>query len=187
MESSKKKKERAQFETYYKAQHEAAHPLSDLRRYVVAELLQRCQEALQLAQLPGAASWRELLVRKRSRRRHGRPVAEAIGSGRSAVQGRRRVAASVQHYTDRTGTTRQFGVSGSTGSQLNQGKQRKKMIKFCTVFMGNNVHNCDMHAINNVGSLQLCVYVRTSACLFACVHVRSGRACSFSCLASATI
>lgn len=130
MESCKKKKKgRAHFETYYKAQHEAAHPLSDLRRYVVAELLQRCQEALQLAQLPGAASWRELLVRKRSRRRHGRPVAEAIGSGRSAVQGRRRVAASVQHYTQTgRGQHDSSGVSGSTGSQLNQGKQRKKMI-----------------------------------------------------------
>lgn len=99
--------------TYYKAEHEAAHSLADLGRYVVAKLLQRRQEALQLAQLPGAASRRELLVGKRSRGRHGRPVAEAIGSGRGAVQGRRRVAASVQHcaHTGR-GTAGHFRVNG---------------------------------------------------------------------------
>lgn len=85
-------------QTHHEAEHEAPHPLADLGRYVVAELLQRRQEALQLAQLPGAAGRRELLVGERRRRRHGRTVAEAIGGGRSAVQGRRRVAASVQHW-----------------------------------------------------------------------------------------
>lgn len=150
--------------TYYKAEHEAAHSLSDLGRYVVAKLLQRRQEALQLAQLPGAASRRELLVGKRSRGRHGRPVAEAIGSGRGAVQGRRRVAASVQHcaHTGR-GTAGHFRVNG--------GKKKYNWDDIC--------------AITNVCP-QLCVYVRLRVFL-ACVHVRSGRACSFSCLASATI
>lgn len=48
--------------TYHQPQHQAAHSLSDLGRYVVAELLQRGQEALQLAELSGAASRWELLV-----------------------------------------------------------------------------------------------------------------------------
>lgn len=49
------------------------------------------------------------------------------------------------------------------------GQAKKKKITFCTVFMGNNVHNCDMHAINNVCSLQLCMYVHVflRACMCA--------------------
>lgn len=71
--------------TYHQSQDEAAHSLSNLRRYVVAKLLQRGQEALQLAELPGAAGRRELLVGQRGCRGHGRPVAEAVRSGRSTV------------------------------------------------------------------------------------------------------
>ncbi len=50
--------------TYHQPQHKTAHSLSNLRRYVVAKLLQCGQEALQLAELPRATSWRELLVGK---------------------------------------------------------------------------------------------------------------------------
>lgn len=88
---------------------------------------------------------------------------------------------------------RQDGDNTTVGGQrfdripTKSGQAKKKMMKFCTVLMGNNVHNCDVHAIDKVCLLQLCMYVRMYLCLFACIHVRSGRACSFSCLASATI
>ena len=88
---------------YHQPQHKAADSLSDLRRYVVAKLLQRGQETLQFAELAGTASWRELLVGKRGRRGHGWPITEAVRSGWSTVQWRGRVAAPVQHcrHTDR--------------------------------------------------------------------------------------
>lgn len=85
------------FRTHHQPQHEAAHSLSDLRRYVVAKLLQCGQKALQLAELPGTASWRELLVGKGGSWGHGRPITEAVRSGWSTIKRCRRVTAPIQH------------------------------------------------------------------------------------------
>lgn len=85
------------FWTHHQPQHEAAHSLSDLRRYVVAKLLQCGQKALQLAELPGTASWRELLVGKGGSWGHGRPITEAVRSGWSTIKRCRRVTAPIQH------------------------------------------------------------------------------------------
>lgn len=65
--------------TYHQAQHQTADPLSDLGRDVVAELLQRRQEAFELAELPGAARGRELLIGQRGGRGGARPIAVALG------------------------------------------------------------------------------------------------------------
>lgn len=83
--------------THHQPQHKAAHSLSDLRRYVVAKLLQCGQKALQLAELPGTASWRELLVGKGGSWGHGRPITEAVRSGWSTIKRCRRVTAPIQH------------------------------------------------------------------------------------------
>lgn len=65
--------------TYHQAQHQTADSLSDLGRDVVAELLQRRQEAFELAELPGAARGRELLIGQRGGRGGARPIAVALG------------------------------------------------------------------------------------------------------------
>ena len=51
--------------THHQAQHQAADALADLGRDVVAELLQCREEALELAELPGAARWWQLLIGQR--------------------------------------------------------------------------------------------------------------------------
>ena len=48
--------------THHQAQDQRPDALPDLGRDVVAELLQRGEEALQLAELPGAAGRRQLLI-----------------------------------------------------------------------------------------------------------------------------
>ena len=47
--------------THHERQDETAHALSYLRRDVAAELDERCEEALEFAELSGAARGRQLL------------------------------------------------------------------------------------------------------------------------------
>lgn len=92
--------------TYHQAQHQTADPLSDLGRDVVAELLQRGEEALELAELAGAAGRRQLLIGQGGSGRHGGAVAEAVGCRGRPVERRgrvTRVTAPVQHCREREG------------------------------------------------------------------------------------
>lgn len=89
------------FDTHHQSQHQRAHALADLGRDVVAELLQRRQEALEFAQLPSAAGRRQLLVGQRGRGGGARPVAVAVRRRRSAVECRRGVTAAVGYCPGR--------------------------------------------------------------------------------------
>lgn len=87
-------------DTHHQSQHQRADALADLGRDVVAELLQRRQEALEFAELPGAAGRRQLLVGQRGRGGGAGPVAVAVRGGGGAVEGRRRVTAAVGYCVE---------------------------------------------------------------------------------------
>lgn len=84
-------------DTHHQAEHQRADALADLGRDVVPELLQGGEEALELAELPGAAGRRQLLVGQRGRGGGAWPVAVAVGWGGGAVERRGRVTAAVAH------------------------------------------------------------------------------------------
>lgn len=88
-------------DTHHQPQHQRADALADLGRDVVAELLQRRQEALEFAELPCAAGRRQLLVGQRGGGRGARPVAVAVGRGGGAVEGRRRVTAAISYCKEK--------------------------------------------------------------------------------------
>lgn len=88
---------RAVTDTHHQAEHQRADALADLGRDVVAELLQGGEEALELAELPGAAGRRQLLVGQRGRGGGARPVAVSVGWRGGAVERCGRVTAAVAH------------------------------------------------------------------------------------------
>lgn len=73
---------------YHQGQDEGPDLLPDLRRNVVAELLEGGEEALQLAELPGTAGGGELLVGQGGGGGGGRAVAEPLGGGRCPIERR---------------------------------------------------------------------------------------------------
>lgn len=88
--------------TYHQGQDEAADAVPDLGGDVVAKLLQRGQETLQLAELASPAGGRQLLVGQRRGRGGGRPVAVPLRRGRHCVQGGRGVMIPVGHCGRKT-------------------------------------------------------------------------------------
>lgn len=88
-------------QTYHKPQDEGSHPLPDLGGDVIAELLQRGEEPLELGELAGAAGRRELVGGEGGGGGGGWPVAEPVWGGRSPIDGGRRVAAPVHHCGER--------------------------------------------------------------------------------------
>lgn len=84
-------------DTHHQSEHQRADALADLGRDVVAKLLQGGQEALELAELPGAAGRRQLLVGQRGGGGGAWAVAVAIGRRGGAVERRRGVTAAVAY------------------------------------------------------------------------------------------
>lgn len=89
-------------ETYHQGQDKAADTVSDLRGDVITKLLQRGQEALQLAELASPTGGWQLLVSQRRGRGGGRPVAVPLWRGRHSVQGGRGVMIPVGHCETKT-------------------------------------------------------------------------------------
>lgn len=83
---------------YHQPQHKAADSLSNLRRYVVAKLLQRGQETFQLAQLASPTGGWQLLVRQRRGRGRGRSVAVTLWRRWHCIQGRWGMMIPVGHW-----------------------------------------------------------------------------------------
>lgn len=101
---------------YHQAEDEGADSLSYLWRNVIAKLLQGSEEPLQLAELPGAAGWGQLLIRQRRGGRGGRPVAEAVGRRRGAIQGRGRMARAIG-YCRRARSQKEEGKRAKNGNK----------------------------------------------------------------------
>lgn len=73
--------------TYHEGQNKASDIVPNLRGDVVAKLLQRGQEAFQLAQLASPAGGRQLLVCQRRGRGRGRSVAVPLRWRWHCIQG----------------------------------------------------------------------------------------------------
>lgn len=94
---NKKMQQRQWRRTYHQGQDKAADAVTDLRGDVVAKLLQRGQEAFQLAELASPTGGWQLLISQRRGRGGGRPVAVPLRRGRHCVQGGRGVMIPVGH------------------------------------------------------------------------------------------
>lgn len=73
--------------TYHQSQDKASNIVSNLRGDVVAKLLQRGEEAFQLAQLASPTGGRQLLVCQRGGGGRGRPVAVPLRWRWYCIQG----------------------------------------------------------------------------------------------------